>query len=166
MFRAMRRSRQELSREETEAVLARGTHGVLAVAGDEGYPYAVPLSYTYRAGKLYFHCAKAGHKLDAIRGCDKVSFCVVDQDEVVGEKFTTYFRSAIAFGRVREVTDPTEIWAVMEHMSRRYGPDETQESIHAEISREEKALCVLEMEVEHLTGKEAIELVRGKEAGG
>ena len=67
MFRAMRRKRQQLSRAEAEAILERGTSGVLAVAGDDGYPYAVPLSYVYQDGKLWFHCANSGHKLDAVR---------------------------------------------------------------------------------------------------
>ena len=78
MFPEMRRKRQQLSREEAEAVLTRGTSGVLAVAGADGYPYAVPLSYVYQNGKLWFHCAKSGHKLDAIRREDKASFCVID----------------------------------------------------------------------------------------
>ena len=67
MFRPMRRGKQLLPPEESIQILEQGTSGVLAVAGDAGYPYAVPLSYVYMDGKLYFHCAKSGHKLDAIR---------------------------------------------------------------------------------------------------
>ena len=74
MFREMRRKRQQLSPEETEAVLDRCSSGTLAVLGDDGYPYAVPLSYVRHEGRIYFHCAKSGHKLDAIRACDKVCF--------------------------------------------------------------------------------------------
>ena len=103
MFREMRRKKQQLAPERVEEILSRRTAGTLAVLGDEGYPYAVPLSYVYHNGRIYFHCAKAGHKLDAIRGCDKVSFCVIDQDEIVSAEFTTYFRSVIVFGRAREV---------------------------------------------------------------
>ena len=83
MFRPMRRHRQQLSQGDCAAILSRGTSGVLAVAGDGGYPYAVPLSYVYQEGTLFFHCAKAGHKLDALRRCSKASFCVIDQDQVV-----------------------------------------------------------------------------------
>ena len=108
MFREMRRSRQQLTLEAAEAVLSRGTSGVLSVLGDEGYPYGVPLSYVYHDGKLYFHWARSGHKLDAVRACPKASFCVVDQDQVVSREYTTYFRSAIAFGTVRIVEDPEE----------------------------------------------------------
>ena len=69
MFRPMRRFKQALSPEECQAVLERGTSGVLALSGDGGWPYAVPLSYVYADGKLYFHSAKSGHKVDAIRSC-------------------------------------------------------------------------------------------------
>ena len=88
-FRPMRRFRQQLSQEECRAILERGTSGVLAVAGDEGWPYAVPLSYVYREGKLIFHCATAGHKLDGLRRDGRASFCVIDQDQVVPQEYTT-----------------------------------------------------------------------------
>ena len=83
MFRPMRRFKQALSPEECRAVLERGTSGVLALTGDGGWPYAVPLSYVYADGKLYFHSAKSGHKVDAIRSCPRASFCVIDQDHIV-----------------------------------------------------------------------------------
>ena len=79
MFRDMRRKQQALPYEESVTILESASSGVLAVLGDEGYPYTVPLSYVYREGKLYFHCASEGHKLDAIRGCDKASFCVIEK---------------------------------------------------------------------------------------
>lgn len=84
----MRRFKQELSSEDTAKILEHGSHGVLAVLGDEGYPYAVPLSYVYADGKLYFHGAKQGHKLDALQNSAKSSFCVVGQDNVAPETFT------------------------------------------------------------------------------
>lgn len=89
MFQVMRRSRQALSWQETEEILRRGTSGVLALAGAEGDPYAVPLSYVYTQGILYVHCAKVGHKLESIRRCEKASFCVVDRDEIKPEAYTT-----------------------------------------------------------------------------
>ena len=105
MFREMRRKRQALPQEGMDAVLQKGTSGVLAVSGDHGYPYAVPLSYVYDGKALYFHCGKAGHKLDGIRRDAKASFCVIDQDQVVPEEYTTYFRSVIVFGQIHEITD-------------------------------------------------------------
>ncbi|MDW7728982.1 MAG: pyridoxamine 5'-phosphate oxidase family protein, partial [Bacillota bacterium] len=88
MFRKMIRVRQMLSIDDTIAVLNRCTNGVLACSGDESYPYAVPLNYVYHDHKIYFHCAKAGHKIDAITKNPKVSFAVVDQDTIVSEEYT------------------------------------------------------------------------------
>lgn len=160
MFREMRRKKQVLSKEECELVLERGTSGVLAVLGDGGYPYAVPLSYVYADGKIVFHCAKQGHKLDAISKNGKVSFCVVDLDDVQPERYTTYFRSVIAFGRAR-VLEEEEKRTAIEALAAKYTPDDP-EGREQEIEREYRALCVVAIEIDHLSGKEAIELVKKK----
>ena len=163
MFRDMRRKNQLLPQEEAEAILRQGTSGVLSLLGDGGYPYGVPLSYVYHNGKLYFHCAKAGHKLDAIRWEGKCSFCVIDQDQVAPEKYTTYFRSVIAFGRIRILEDPEEKRAALEVQGKRFNPHDP-EGLEKEITSSWNSVCVLEMKVEHLTGKEAEEL-RKRRAG-
>lgn len=160
MFRELRRKRQALSRADCEAVLSRGTSGVLALAGDDGYPYAVPLSYLYEDGKLLFHCAREGHKIDAVARCDKASFCVIDQDQIVPAEYTTYFRSVIAFGRIRVLEDEGEKRAAIEKLAVKYAPEDSPENRRQAIDREWKPLCMLEMTIDHLSGKEAIELVR------
>ena len=165
MFRAMRRSRQQLSQEMCEAVLARGTSGVLAVLGDEGYPYAVPLSYLYTEGKIYFHCAREGHKLDAIRRCPQVSFCVVDQDQVHPEEYTTYYRSVIAFGKARVLEEEEEKRQAIRRLSLRYYPAAQPQQLEETIRREWAPLCLVEVEIQHLTGKEARELAVQREKG-
>ena len=104
-FREMRRKRQQLSNEESVAILEKATAGTLALLGDGDYPYAVPISYVYHEGKLFFHSALAGHKVDAIRKCEKASFCVIEQDDVQPKKYTTFFRSVIAFGRIHIIED-------------------------------------------------------------
>lgn len=162
MFRQMRRKKQVLTKEDCELVLERGTSGVLAVQGDGGYPYAVPLSYVYTDGKIIFHCAKQGHKLDAIAQNDKVSFCVIDLDDIQPERYTTYFRSVIAFGRARVLEEETEKRAAIEALAAKYTPDDP-EGRKQEIEREYRALCVVAIEIDHLSGKEAIELVKKKE---
>jgi len=159
MFREMRRKKQQLAPERVEEILSRRTAGTLAVLGDEGYPYAVPLSYVYHNGRIYFHCARAGHKLDAIRGCDKVSFCVIDQDEIVPAEFTTYFRSVIVFGRAREVSDPAELMDAMKAFAGKYSPKESEDAFRIEMKVSKASLCVLAIDIEHKTGKEAVELV-------
>ena len=92
-FRAMRRKRQQLSDEESIAILEKSTSGTLALLGDDDYPYAVPISYVYSHGALYFHSALAGHKVDAIRRCDKASFCVIAQDDVQADDALRRLRS-------------------------------------------------------------------------
>ena len=160
MFQVMRRRRQALSWQETEEILRRGTSGVLALAGAEGYPYAVPLSYVYTQGILYFHCAKVGHKLESIRRCEKASFCVVDRDEIKPEAYTTYYRSAIAFGRVRILESEEEKRHAIEQLSPKYHPMDTPAHRKAVIDREYAPLCMLAFTVEHMTGKQAIELTK------
>ena len=100
MFGEMRRKKQALPLEACEKILERGTSGVLALEGEEGYPYAVPLSYYYEKGKIFFHCVKRGYKIEALKRNEKVSFCVIDQDQIIPEEYTTYFRSVIVFGKI------------------------------------------------------------------
>ena len=161
MFREMRRKKQLLSPEETIAILRAGTAGVLAVSGDDDYPYAVPLSYVYDDFKIYFHCAPAGHKLDAIAKNRKVSFCVIGQDHVMPQEFTTYFRSAIAFGTARILEDPAEKRAALEKLAAKYSPGQEAGRLR-EIERLFDKTCMVEIAVEPLSGKEAIELVSQK----
>lgn len=161
MFREMRRKKQVLSLEESIAVLNRGTAGVLAVSGDDDYPYAVPLSYVYCDNKIYFHSAKSGHKLDAIARSQKVSFCVIDQDSVVPQEYTTYFRSVIAFGKARILDNEDERRSVLEMLAARYSPDHEQGRLQ-EIDKQLGQVCLVELAIEHMTGKEAIELIRAK----
>lgn len=163
-FREMRRSRQALSQADCEEILKRATAGVLAVTGDGGYPYAVPLSYVYAEGRLYFHCAGSGHKLDAISADDRVSFCVIDQDEIHPEKFTTFFRSVILFGRARILEDAGEKRAALELLADKYSPG--QSGREEEISQQLNRVCIVEITPEHMTGKEAIELVKQKKPSG
>lgn len=159
MFREMRRKRQQMPESEAVAILERGSHGVLAVLGDGGYPYAVPISYVYEDGKIYMHCAKSGHKLDAVRACEKASFCVVDQDEVVQAEFTSHYRSAIAFGRIREITDDAEKRRMVFLLARKYCPDLPQAEHDKAMERDWAPLNMLELTIEHLTAKQAKELI-------
>ncbi|MDE6107517.1 MAG: pyridoxamine 5'-phosphate oxidase family protein, partial [Oscillospiraceae bacterium] len=132
--------------------------------GEGGYPYAVPLSYARMGDKLIFHCAQAGHKLDAIRACNKVSFCVVGQDKVVPEEYTTYYRSVIAFGTVRELEGEEKRRAV-EVLGRRYHPTDSDTHREEYIEKDFGRVCLLELDIEHLTGKEAKELAMEKWQG-
>lgn len=158
-FREMRRKRQQLSNEESIGILQKTTSGTLALLGDGGYPYTVPISYVYDDGKLYFHSAMSGHKVDAIRNCDKASFCVIDQDNVRPAEYTTYFRSVIAFGRIRIVEDETEKLAIARIIGNRNNPNQ-EDALQKELEHGLSRMLAIRFDIEHLTGKEAIELVR------
>ena len=159
MFREMRRFKQLLPQETAVEILNRNTGGTLALLGDDDYPYAVPISYVYADGKLYFHSAKSGHKIDAIKKHEKASFCVIDKDEIVPEKYTTYFRSVIAFGKVRLVEDAEEMRRVATVLAMKYSAD-FAEGIPAEIDSSIRNMAIIEMTIDHMTAKEAIELVK------
>lgn len=161
-FRDMRRFRQQLSREECEAILLRGTSGVLAVTGDGGWPYSVPLSYVYEGGALLFHCATAGHKLDALRRDGRASFCVIDQDTVLPEKYTTAYRSVVVFGRVTILEEESELRRGGEALGRKYYPQGTPEELEKEISGSLGRMCLLRMDISHMTGKEGRELMEAR----
>ena len=158
-FRAMRRKRQQLSEEESVAILKKATAGTLALLGDNDYPYAVPLSYVYQEGRIYFHSALAGHKVDAIRKCDKASFCVIEQDDVQPEKYTTFFRSVIAFGRIHIIEDKHEKLETARMLGNRYNPNH-DEALQKEIEGGLSRMLMIRFDIEHLTGKEAIELMK------
>ncbi len=162
MFRKMRRYKQLLSEKEAAEILRSGNSGVLAVRGDDDYPYAVPLNYVYFDNKIYFHCAKAGHKLDAIQKQPKASFCVIAEDTIVPEEYTTYFRSVIVFGKTHVVAEKSEMRKAIDALAIKYSPHDTEENRQKAIEREWKSLCVFVLEIEHMTGKEAIELVKAK----
>src|SRR5512133_1577843 len=161
MFREMRRKKQLLSEAETIEILQSCTSGVLAVAGDNEYPYAVPLSYAYKDGKLFFHFAKEGHKIDGIEKNNKVSFCVIKTDDVIQKTFTTHFRSAIVFGRARILTEDSEKKYALECLLEKYSPDYIAEG-QSEITQGWKSVTAAEVIIEHMTGKAAIEIINGK----
>ena len=163
MFREMRRKGQALSESECTAILNRGTSGVLALSGDDGYPYAVPISYVFDGQNLFFHSAKTGHKLDAARRYPKASFCVIDQDQVVAEEYTSYFRSVIVFGTLRILEDEQEKRAAIEKLAVKYAPEDTDSGRQTAIEQEWAPLCMLEMCIDHMSGKEALELVKQKQ---
>lgn len=159
-FREMRRKRQLLSDEEVHKILIKGTSGVLAVWGDNDYPYAVPLSYVYHNSKIYFHCAKTGHKIDGIKRNSKVSFCVVNQDIVKPQEYTTYFRSVIAFGSARIMENESEIKEAANALVIKYAPMQSEADRQIVIEEAYERLCMVEINIHHITGKEAIELVK------
>ena len=156
----MRRKKQLLSTEDIQAVMERCTNGVLACIGDDDYPYAVPVSFVYLDDKVYIHSAKEGHKVDSIMKYPKVSFAVVDEDTIVSAEYTSHFRSVIAFGKAR-LAEGDEWTKAFRSLVEKYSGDQPEESKHKEISGCTQSLTIA-IDVEHITGKEAVEYVRAK----
>lgn len=158
MFRDMIRANQRMSKKCTEELLDRNTGGVLCLIGDEGYPYGVPMSYVYQGGKIYFHSKKRGYKIDAIERNPKACFTVIDMDETVAEEFTVYYRSVVAFGKVR-LAEGEEHLNAMWGLVEKYSGDVPQDIKEEEMKGYEKA-AIIAFDIDSMTGKEAIELVR------
>ncbi len=150
MFRKMRRIRQQLPEQECLEVLGSVPRGVLAVLGDDDYPYALPIDFVYEDGSIFFHCAKVGHKIDAISRHDKASFCVMDEGYRKEGEWALNIRSVIAFGRVSVVEDEERAIDKCRKLALRFT---TPEEAEAEIEKARKAVRVLELKVEHMTGK-------------
>lgn len=151
-WRKMRRFKQQLSEEECLAILKKEPRGVMAVLGDDGYPYTVPLDFLYRDGKLYFHGAREGHKLDALRRCSKVSFCVMDEGFRREGEWALNIRSVVVFGRVRILPwDEPGIEELLRALGNKYNPDpaDVEKEIRGHIHRAQ----MLELTIEHMTGK-------------
>ncbi len=157
MFREMLRSKQQIPDEECRDILRRQLRGVLSVQGDEGYPYGMPMNHFYNEedGKLYFHSGKKGHKIDAIRRCDKASFCVTDEGYVNDGEWARHFRSMIIFGRIEIVEDRETIYEISRRLSRKFTSDENY--IEQEILHSGPGTFMFALTPEHITGKRVTE---------
>ena len=153
MFRKMRLEANITTDEEAVEMLNKATNGVLAVDGDEGYPYAVPVSFAYKNGKIYFHStSENSHKIESIRKNPKVSFCVITQDQIIPEAFNTLYRSVIIFGKARVLTDSSEIEQGIMTIVKKYAGGFLDEG-RAYMNAETGNFCVVEINIEHMTGK-------------
>ena len=151
MFRKMRRIGQEIPKEECEEILTNEPRGVLALLGDDDYPYAIPMSHVYVDGKIYFHGAQEGHKNDAVKRHTKVSYCVMDKGVKAEDSWWYTFKSVIAFGRIKTLTDRDEKIEKLTHLGDKFFPthDETVDEINRLLDRTE----VFEITIEHMSGK-------------
>ena len=151
MFRDLTRKKQKLSSVECKEIFKQEVRGVLAVNGDDGYPYALPINFYFdeKGNKLYFHSGKVGHKLDAIANSDKVSFCVYDKGYHKDGHWSLNIRSVIIFGRIRIVDDWSDELIV--NFCKRFTDD--TDYICDEIKKFKSNTAVLCLEIEHMTGK-------------
>lgn len=157
MFRPIRKKKNELSTEDTKQILREARRGVLAVNGEDGYPYAIPINFIYdeTAGRIYFHSSRTGYKLDAIKVCDKVCFTAYGTEIVREEAWAPYMRSAVVFGRCRLLESTPETMALLKRFAMKYSPDEALAD--QAILEGGRAVRMCEIEIEHLSGKEVQE---------
>jgi len=153
MFRKMRRIKQQITEDECIRILKENLRGVLSMIGDDGYPYGIPLNHYYSEddGVLYFHCAKTGHKLDAIKTCDKVSFCVYDKGYRKEGEWALNINSVVIFGRMKLVTDEEKTREICINLARKFTDDE--EYLEKELKYSLPNVQCLELIPEHITGK-------------
>ncbi|WP_432641864.1 pyridoxamine 5'-phosphate oxidase family protein [Acidaminococcus sp.] len=153
MFRPMRRFKQAFSEEECRKVLQEEKRGTLALAGDDGYPYAVPLNYYYdpETGHLYFHGAGEGHKIDALKRCEKACFNVHDTGVKLDGDWAYTVRSVTIFGRLRILEDKEKALQLLRKIGLKYYP--TVESVDEVMARSASRVTMLELVPEHMTGK-------------
>ena len=153
MFRKMRRFAQQISEEKCIEILKNEPRGVLSVLGDDGYPYGIVLDHWYceEDGKLYFHGAKEGHKIDAIKACDKVSYCVYDEGYRKEGEWALNINSVVIFGRIKLVDNPEKAREICTHLCRKFTDDE--EYLQKELKNALPRVQCLELTPEHMTGK-------------
>jgi uncharacterized protein len=154
MFRPIRRTKRQIDDEAAKELLRKSRRGVLAVNGDDGYPYAVPINFLYveEDNKIYFHGAKAGHKIDALRKCDKVCFTVYGNEFIKDLEWAPYVQSTVVFGRCHLLETNVETLAMVKCFAMKYFPSE--DIADKEIENSGKAMQIFEIEIEHLTGKQ------------
>ncbi|CAB1058533.1 hypothetical protein D1BOALGB6SA_3289 [Olavius sp. associated proteobacterium Delta 1] len=152
MFREIRLKDRAVNDEKTIEIITKGSYGVLSTIGKDGYPYRVPLNYTYFGNCICFHCAQAGHKLENINFNKKVSFCVVTKSDVLGNEFDTDYESAIAFGKATVVTDDSEKMDILLSVLNKYSADYLKAGKNY-IKKNRDETKVIKMKIEHLSGK-------------
>ena len=153
MFRELTRRKQALSRETCVELLKTETRGVLSVIGDGGYPYGTPMNHYYceENGCIYFHCGRKGHRLDALRACDRVSFCVYDEGYRREGEWALNVRSVVVFGRMEIIDDPNEVIRLVTPLCHKFTDDE--DYIRRELTQSTKATLLLKLTPEHICGK-------------
>ncbi len=153
MFRPMRRIKQQISEEECIRILQEEKRGILSMHGEDGYPYGIPMNHWYSPedGKLYFHGAKTGHKIDAIGKDNRVSYCVHDAGYRKEGEWALNISSVVVFGRITLVTDAEKAREIGIHLCRKFTDDE--EYIQKELRNSLPRVQCLELTIDHMTGK-------------
>lgn len=157
MFREVRKKKNEIATDEIKALLQSCRRGVLAMNGEEGYPYAVPINFLYDAdeGKIFFHSGKVGYKVECLKKCDKVCFTVFGNETVKDEVWAPYMQSAVIFGRCSAIEEEESAMERLKKFAMKYYPNESM--VTDEIKAAGKAVRMFQIDIEHMSGKEVHE---------
>lgn len=150
MFRKMRRFKQQISEEDCIHLLEQERRGVLSLHGEDGYPYGLPINFVYDEGKIYFHGAGEGHKIDAIRADSRASFCVYNAGVPVEGKVGLQVESVIVFGKIALMSDREKSLKQCEKLGLKYY---SADYIEKELKKDGSRVQMLEMTIDHMTGK-------------
>ena len=153
MFRNMRRFKQQISVEECKELLRNEKRGVLSVIGDDGYPYGIPLNHYYDedANAIYFHGAKEGHKVDAIKKCDKVCYTVYEKGVKKEDHWSLNVRSVVIFGKASFINDLNECLEICKKLWTKFSG--TYEELQKELENAGPRVMCMKVDIEHMTGK-------------
>ena len=153
MFRELIRRNKKISMEECLHILKTEKRGVLSVNGDNDYPYGMPMNHWYNEedGKIYFHCGKVGHRLDALKKDSKVSFCIYNEGYRNQGEWALNVKSVIVFGKIEIVDELDRIIDITKKLSYKFTHDD--EYINAEIEQHVHRTLLLVLTPEHICGK-------------
>lgn len=147
-----------LTQEEALDFLAHETVGHLATFDPSGYPYIVPLNYVYYHGKIYFHCALEGRKLDNLAANNRVCFEVSRIDKKVFAplpcKCSTRYTSALVFGTTGIVADPARKMELLQALTETYAAGQTFPPIDAAAAAR---VTVVEITIDQIHGKRNVD---------
>lgn len=157
MFRQVRKKANEITVSLAKDLIKKSRRGILAVNGDNGYPYAIPINYLYEeeSQKIFFHGSKVGHKVDAIKKSDKVCFTVYGNEQIKDETWAPYLQSALVFGRCKLIEDEDRAMKVLKDFAMKYYPSASM--VEEEMKKAAKATQMFEITIEHISGKEVQE---------
>ncbi len=157
MFRAIRKKKNEISIDAAKDLIRSSRRGVLAVNGDEGYPYAIPINYLYdeENNRIIFHGAKAGHKVDSLKKNDKICFTVYGNETIKEESWAPYLQSVVIFGKCHLVENKDDAISMLKKFALKYYPN--VEMVNKEIEFSGRGVQMFEIEIEHMSGKEVQE---------
>ena len=152
MARTMHHKERQLPEEETQALLSRGKEGILAVNGDEGYPYAVPVNYIYMDDAIYIHTAPYGYKMESVTKNSKVCFTAIISSEIIEADTTTKYESVIAVGDAAVISDTAQKRKIMEAIVQRLAPSNVSGGLQT-IEKLLSSVGIIRIDITELTGK-------------